>query len=86
MVSYPKTFTTEDFTDDTESGKKKMTITAETLDMGGGMNIRLSKLLRNVGGGKYENVIAAYDVDTSGNLHIYSDAAFNGKLLICNDV
>lgn len=86
MVSYAKIFTSDEFTTDTETGKKKLTITAETLDMGGGMDVRVSKLLRSAGGGNYDNVIAAYRVDTGGNIHIYSDEAFNGKLVICNDI
>ena len=85
MVSYAANFYESDFTDDAETGKKKLTISAETLNMAGGMDIRLSKLLRNTNG-QYENVIAAYKVDGDGNLHIYSDEAFIGRYVVCNDI
>lgn len=84
MAAFTQTFTTNNFTSDTTTGKVKMVITAETLDLGGGMNIRLSKLLRQ-DSGKYANAIAAYEVDLSGNMTIYSDEPFNGKLVITSD-
>lgn len=62
-----------------------MTIPADVINMGGGMDIRLSKILRQTPGGKYENVIVSYNVDTNGNLHIYSDEAFNGSFAIASD-
>ena len=84
MAAYIDSFTTNAFQSDTASGKFKMTLFADTLCLGGGMDIRLSKLWRNTGG-KFENVIAAYEVDTSGNMYIYSDEPFNGRLVVTTD-
>lgn len=85
MTGYSEIFTSEDFTQDAESGKFIMTKTSEDIALGGGTGIRLSKLLRQSTGGKYENVIAAYDVALNGDLHIYSDEVFNGMLVITSD-
>lgn len=85
MAAKSKIFTSSAFTEDSESGKFIMTLTSSEIDLGGGTGIRLSKLLRQSTGGKYENVIAAYDVALNGDLHIYSDEAFNGMLVITSD-
>lgn len=84
MAAYCNTFTTNAFTKDTESGKFKMWISADTINLGGGMDIRLSKLLRHANG-CYNNVIASYEVNTDGSMSIYSDEPFIGKLVITND-
>lgn len=84
MAMYSNTFSTNAFQPDTATGKLKMTLTADTLALGGGTNIRLSKLFR-AHDGIYENVIASYEVDTSGNMHIYSDEAFTGRIVVMSE-
>lgn len=84
MGQYKNTFTTNAFQPDEASGKYKMTLTADTLNLGGGFNIRLSKLFRSYGG-HYENVIESYEVDTGGNMYIYSDQPFSGKIVVTSE-
>lgn len=84
MAAYTETFTTNAFTSDAASGKYKMWLSADTINLGGGMNIRLSKLLR-LANGCYNNTIASYEVNTDGSMSIYSDEPFIGKLVVTND-
>lgn len=84
MAVYTNTFTTNNFISDAASGKYKMHIDADTIDFGGGMNVRLSKLLR-FESGTYSNTIAAYSVNIDGSMDIYSDTPFNGMLVLTSD-
>jgi hypothetical protein len=84
MAAYTKGFTTNAFQLDTESGKYKMSVPVSEMNLNSGIAIRVSKLLR-LNDGKYENTIAAYEVDGDGNLVIYSDSEFSGKLVVTTD-
>lgn len=84
MAAYVKSFTTNAFQPDSESGKYKMSVPVSEMNLNSGIQIRVSKLLR-LNNGKYENTIAAYEVDGDGNLAIYSDNMFSGKLVVTTD-
>lgn len=80
------TLSTNDFQPvaDVETGKYKATILAATLGFSGSRLFRISKLLKN-DSGVYKNIILSYEINSNGDLIIYSDEIFTGRLIAETD-
>lgn len=75
---------TNDFILDATTGKYTCTILADDIGLNGSRFYHIAKLLKNVTG-TYHNVILAYEINSSGDLIIYSDEAFSGRLILAAD-
>lgn len=84
MATKSAFFTTNAWQPDTNSGKLAMTLSASDLGLGGGTNLRLSKLQKTVNG-NYENVVSSYKVTLDGSMIVYSDEAFVGRYTVSSD-
>lgn len=78
------TLSTNDFQPDTDSGKYIATILAADIGFSGTRFFRVCKLLKNVSG-TYKNVVLSYEINSSGDLMIYSDEPLTGRLLLETD-
>ena len=83
-MTKPITLSTNDFLPDAESGKYVATILAADIGFSGTRFFRVCKLLKSVSG-TYKNVILSYEINSSGDLMIYSDEPIGGRLLLETD-
>lgn len=84
MANIAKSFTTNNFIPDPATGKYVYSLT--TSDTGiSTQHYRVAKLLREDSAGVYHNVIFSYRIFEDKHLEVYSDEAFDGKIVLVTD-
>lgn len=78
------TFTTNNFIQANPDEKYIATFSAATLGFSGVKTYRLAKCLKSIDSG-YQNVLLSYEINSSGDLLIYSDEPFSGRLIAITD-
>lgn len=85
MAVSSKTFTTNNFLPDAETGKYVYSL--NTSDTGfSTVNYRVAKLLRDCDDGSQKNAVCAYRIFDDKHIEIYSDQPFNGRIVLVTDV
>lgn len=84
MANVVKSFTTNNFIPDASTGKYVYSLS--TSDTGiTTQNYRVAKLLRKDSSENYNNVVLSYRIFEDKHLEIYSDEAFEGRLVLVTD-
>lgn len=78
------TVSTNDFIPNEETGMYEATFAAADIGFSNSRYYRVSKFLRNVSG-VYKNIILSYEINSSGDLTIYSDMEMTGRMVLETD-
>lgn len=84
MANVAKSFTTNNFIPDETTGKYVYSLSASDTGIST-QNYRVAKLLREDASGVYHNVVLSYHIFEDKHLEVYSDEAFDGRIVLVTD-